>query len=185
MQLVDKLHTKLVSFEYLLYKFMDWYEEYYQIKDETHQQFLHEFSRLKALKLLFLVSAIEDNNGCNLLTLFDKFYAMQHGPVESDIYNAMVNDSFIYFRFKNRETTLKKYPDYNLKDIDNKENLNYAVSLLKQANHKIISYSAIELVEITHKWISWKSAFMVAQMLGKGSQLMSSELIKGGNKFFS
>lgn len=176
---------KIISFEYLLYKFMQWYEEFYHITDEAHLQFLHEFSRLKALKLLFLVSAVESNNGNNLLFLFDKFYAMRHGPVESEIYKAMVDDELKYFRFQNRQTSLKKNIDSELINLDNRQCLDAAVLLLKEANPKIISYPAMDLVEVTHKWISWKSAYMVAQMHGKGSQFMPSELIKDGNKFFS
>lgn len=183
--ILENIKVKLISFEYLLFQFMKWYEEVQQITDSSHTKFLSEFSRLKVLKLLFLVSAIQDDKGRDLLSIFDKFYAMQHGPVESDIYNAMVNDSFTYFRFKNRETTLKKYPDFALENISNRDCLDYAISLLRKANSEIVSYPVMDLVEITHKWISWKSAYMVAQMLGKGSQSMSSELIKNGNKFFS
>lgn len=176
---------KFISFEYLLYRFMLWYEELNHINDETHHQFLREFSRLKSLKLLFLVSAIKDEDGKNLLSLYNNFYAMQHGPVESDIYNAMVHDTFEYFRFQNRQTSLKKQTFSDLEEIENKDDLDKAVSLLKEANPNIVSYPAMDLVEITHKWLSWKSAYMVAQMLGKGSQFMPTEMIENSNEFFS
>lgn len=176
---------KFISFEYLLYRFMQWYEELNHINDETHHQFLCEFTRLKALKLLFLVSAIRDRNGNNLLYLFNNFYAMQHGPVESDIYNAMVQDSFRYFRFQNRQTSFKQQTLSELEHIENRECLDNAISSLRQANSEIVSCPAMDLVEITHKWISWKSAYMVAQMLGKGSQFMPTEMIENSNEFFS
>lgn len=179
------MEDKLISFEYLLYRFMQWYEELNQINDESHHQFLREFSRLKALKLLFLVSAIKNENGNNLLYLFNNFYAMQHGPVESDIYNAMVQDSFRYFRFQNRQTSFKQQTLSELEHIENRECLDNAISSLRQANSEIVSYPAMDLVEITHKWISWKSAYMVAQMLGKGSQFMPIEMIENSNEFFS
>lgn len=164
---------------------MQWYDELNHINDETHHKFLREFSRLKSLKLLFLVSAIKGEDGKNLLSLFDNFYAMQHGPVESDIYNAMVHDTFKYFRFQNRQTSLKKQTLSDLEKIENKECLDNAISLLKEANSNIVSYPAMDLVEITHKWLSWKSAYMVAQMLGKGSQFMPTEIIENSNEFFS
>lgn len=164
---------------------MLWYEELNHINDEAHHQFLREFSRLKSLKLLFLVSAIKDEEGNNLLSLFNNFYAMQHGPVESDIYNAMVHDTFEYFKFQNRQTSFKKQTLSDLEKIENKGELDKAVSLLKEANPNIVLYPAMDLVEITHKWLSWKSAYMVAQMLGKGSQYMSQELIEKSNNIFS
>lgn len=176
---------KFSSFEYLLYRFMLWYEELNHINDEAHHQFLREFSRLKSLKLLFLVSAIKDEEGNNLLSLFNNFYAMQHGPVESDIYNAMVHDTFEYFKFQNRQTSFKKQTLSDLEKIENKECLDNAISLLREANPDIVSYPAMDLVDITHKWISWKSAYMVAQMLGKGSQFMPTEMIENSNEFFS
>lgn len=176
---------KFISFEYLLYRFMNWYEELNHINDEAHHQFLREFTRLKALKLLFLVSAIRDSNGNNLLSLFNNFYAMQHGPVESDIYNAMVHNTFKYFKFQNRQTSFKQQKLSDLEHIENRECLDNAISSLRQANSKIVSCPAMDLVEITHKWISWKSAYMVAQMLGKGSQFMPTEMIENSNEFFS
>lgn len=181
---LEKYKIKLLSFEYLLYQFMLWYEDDQKITDSSHSKFLSEFSRLKVLKLLFLVAAIQDDQKNDLLSVFDKFYAMQHGPVESDIYNAMVKDDFTFFRFKDRKTTFKPDSTFNFDSIE-KNNLDRAVDLLKEKNPKIVSYSAMDLVEITHKWISWKSSYMVAQMLGKGSQLMPSNLIKNDNKFFA
>ena len=178
--LLKKNKIKLLSFEYLLYRFMIWYEEDQQITDASHRKFLSEFSRLKVLKLLFLVAAIQDDCKKDLLTIFDKFYAMQHGPVESDIYNAMVKDDFTFFRFKDRQTTFKTDLAFNFDSIE-KDNLDRSIKLLRDINPRIVSYSAMDLVEITHKWISWKSSYMVAQMLGKGSQLMPTDLIKNDN----
>ncbi|MCI6051267.1 type II toxin-antitoxin system antitoxin SocA domain-containing protein [Phocaeicola plebeius] len=183
--LLNKNKIKLLSFEYLLYHFMIWYEEDQKISDTSHHKFLSEFSRLKALKLLFLVAAIQDDCQKDLLPIFDKFYAMQHGPVESDIYNAMVRDDFKYFRFQNRQTSFKEQVFSGFEEIENKRSLDNAIYLLKKANPKIVSYPAMELVDITHKWISWKSAYMVAQMLGKGSQLMPTDLIKNDHQFFT
>lgn len=41
------------------------------------------------------------------------------------------------------------------------------------------------LVDITHKWISWQSAYMMAQMLNKGSQLMDVSLIREDTKYYT
>lgn len=96
----------------------------------------------------------------------------------------MVKDDFTFFRFKDRQTTFKTDLAFNFDSIE-KDNLDRSIKLLRDINPRIVSYSAMDLVEITHKWISWKSSYMVAQMLGKGSQLMPTDLIKNDNKFFA
>lgn len=60
-----------------------------------------------------------------------------------------------------------------------------AISLLKEKNDKIINYSASSLIEITHKWKSWKDAMAIAAALGKGSEKMDIQSIINDVKYFS
>lgn len=183
---ITKLDKKLRSFEYLLYKFIGWFEKENDINDDSHSLFLAEFTRLKVLKLLFLVSAV--NEGNDLLSIFDKFYAMRHGPVESEIYDAMVNEKFRFIQFKDRTTSFRQpleswtFDDLTPADIFL---LDSSVNSLCAKNSSLISYSAMTLVDITHKWISWQSAYMMAQMLNKGSQLMDVSLIREDTKYYT
>ena len=173
---------KILEFEYLIYLLLSWYKELH-----PNENPILSFSRLKSLKLLFLVSAVNASEGNEgLLGIFDKFYAMQHGPVESDIYKAMTLDETIFFSYKNRIT------DYKGKDARIFDNIEFktskiikeSVDALKKINPKIVEYKPFDLVNITHKWNSWQVAFEMAQIFGKGSESMSIESIKKDTKYF-
>lgn len=167
--------NKLLCFEYLLYQFIIWYNEYHP-QDECPMS----FTRLKVLKLLFFVSSVRASEE-DLLDLFDNFWAMQHGPVESDIYDAMVLDVFEYYSFKTRSVSYKKTFDVEKveKEIGQlKIKLDAAVTRLKNANRLIVLSSAFDLVELSHKWSAWRLAMSVANLNGKGSSHMSIDDIR-------
>ena len=87
---------KIFCFEYMLFQLMEWYRDL-----RPSQNPLNSFTRLKSLKLLFFVATVEaseSNEG--LLSIFDNFYAMGNGPVESDVYNAMVENTMSIFDFR-------------------------------------------------------------------------------------
>ena len=178
---------KTLYFEYIISLLIQWYEEECPgLKGSA----LSSFTRLKSLKLLFLISAIDatpkkEENG--LLDIFDKFYAMQHGPVEGDVYDAMVKNTTQYYEFGGKNTTLKNIDTDFFAAIndDIKNRLEDAVLSLKKKNPKIVTYNPFALVDITHKWTSWQIAYKVAQLVGKGSEKMSSESIKDDNKYFN
>ena len=65
------LKLKILYFEYIIHLLLQWHKEIY-----SNVNPIASFTRLKSLKLLFLVSSVnatQDNNG--LLDIFDKFYA--------------------------------------------------------------------------------------------------------------
>lgn len=77
---------KIFCFEYMLFQLMEWYRDL-----RPSQNPLNSFTRLKSLKLLFFVATVEaseSNEG--LLSIFDNFYAMGNGPVESDVYFSFI-----------------------------------------------------------------------------------------------
>ena len=178
--------NKILAFEYLLYSLLLWNKE---ASGNTDLNVLvKSFSRLKALKLLFLTSAINsspENDG--LLKTFDTFYAMQHGPVESDIYNAMINKETKIFDFSKRETAINLRMINRFKSLDEelKVEIDNSINELKRANSSIITYSPFDLVDITHKWESWKVAIEIAHLFNRGSELMNVNDIKSDVKYFS
>lgn len=148
---------------------------------------LNSFTRLKSLKLLFLVSAIKaTNDDDGLLDIFDKFYAMQHGPVESDIYNAMVTSKTLMFNFEERITTVKNSNVHIFDQIPStlKMKIKACIDALRKENDSIVLYKSFDLVDITHKWESWQVALKIAHILGKRSELMSVATIKKDLKYF-
>lgn len=172
----EKIKKKKDCFEYIVSKLLEWNKE--QKGDQMN------FTKLKLQKLLFLISAIKaDSQNKGLLDIFDSFYAMQYGPVESDIYNAMVNNQFSNFSFENREI---KYNSTHNTILDKTEQkmIDRAIQSLKEKNIKLVLCSASELVDITHKWKSWKYAMVVANAMGKGSEKMNVDNICNDEKFF-
>lgn len=88
---------KIKCFEYFISKIISWHNEVTTSTD------ISSFTKLKTQKLLFLCSSINaTSEDKGLLNIFDQFYAMQLGPVESDIYDAMVSNRFETISFEER-----------------------------------------------------------------------------------
>lgn len=174
---------KLQCFEYLVKKLIDWYIEVSGNQDIIYAA----FTRLKLQKLLFLSAAInasEDNN--DLLSVFGDFYAMQYGPVESDIYNAMMNNEFTKLSFSERCMVVQNDISGVGQDIDATivAMIDNAIIQLRKKNERLIKYPAFKLVEITHKWKSWQDAYDIANALGNGSEKMLVNNICRDTKYF-
>lgn len=175
---------KISLFEYIVYRLVEWYKE---VVSNDQEKIDRHFSRLTTLKLLFFVSSIKDeqNDNKDLLDTFDKFYAMQYGPVEADIYTAIVHSKTEKYalgtrKLEERMPTMdfNKLDDALINDVDN------AIDLLKKKNPQIISYNASRLINISHKWDAWKNAMAVANILGKGSEPMSIADIRANQQIY-
>lgn len=176
--------TKIAIFEYAMYQFINWYGEVVS-KDINH--ITHHFTRLTALKLLFLLASVKDESNQNrdLLEYFDNFCAMQYGPVERDIYSAIVTHRTTFYSFGNRQMNiLNDAPQFNHISESNRNKVNAAINQLKSHNKALISYHSSRLVEITHKWESWRNAMSIACWLGKGSESMSTESIRNSIPYY-
>jgi uncharacterized phage-associated protein len=174
---------KILLFEYLITRLIEWYNEV-----STSQKSNRQFTRLTALKLLFFVSTIKDeeNNNNDLLDIFDKFCAMQYGPVESDIYTAIATDKTKVYKFGIHELTIIDNDHGVFDDIEPslKTRIDKAVSLLKSKNPKIVLYPASLLIDISHKWSAWQEAMSIAEMFGKRSEMMSVVSIRSNRQFY-
>lgn len=175
---------KIPLFEYIVYRLVEWYKE---VVSNNQEKIDRHFSRLTTLKLLFFVSSIKDEQNCNkdLLDIFNKFYAMQYGPVEADVYTAIVHSKTKKYALGTRKLTIctptMDFGTLNqvlIKDVDN------AIDLLKKKNPQIISYNASQLINISHKWDAWKNAMGVANILGKGSEPMSIADIRANPQIY-
>lgn len=148
-----------------------------------------DLSKLKLLKLLFfavVVDALDTKNPTALLdSVFDNFSAMPYGPVESDIYSKL--DSIENYSFTKNSMSLSskmnifKYDDLN---SDFLSQIDQSIALLMEKNQDILSMSAFDLVELSHKAVSWRIVFAEAKRKGIYSAKMSSEIIKSTATYF-
>lgn len=176
---MNKIERKKKCFEYIVTQLKVWHKE---VEGTDNME---SFTRLKLHKLLFLISSItalpEDKK---VLQIFDNFYAMPYGPVESDIYNEMVNDSFAILSFAERSVCITRTFDENNFDANDKGLIDEAIAELKKANNNLVRCQASTLVDITHKWSSWKYARDIAGILGKNSEKMDIENICKDRKIY-
>jgi len=176
---MEKIERKKKCFEYIVTQLKIWH------KEVVGTESMESFTRLKLHKLLFLISsvtALPENK--KVLLIFDNFYAMPYGPVESDIYNEMVNDSFTVLSFSERSVGFKGEFVEDVFDVNDKNLIDEAITELKMINKGIVQYSASTLVDITHKWSSWKYAREIASVLGKGSEKMDIDSICKDRKIY-
>lgn len=167
---------KELRFEYFLHKLIQWYKSERPL--DTHCLSL---TRIKVLKLLFFTSAIKADDGSDLLDIFDKFYAMQHGPVESDIYNSISGRLLRHFNFSSTNIILpENISDETFASIDAniKERIDNALFKLRTNNPDIVLYNPFQLVELSHTWNSWKRTYEIAVLRGKGSERIEADLIR-------
>ncbi len=177
--------NKILSFEYFVSLLIEWHHEKFGSNDNS---FHDSFSRLKILKLLFLAAAVDagkDNDG--LLDVFSNFVAMPHGPVESDIYNGIVNSKMKVYELTDKSLSIigNIQSEQELLAPSLIKRITDSVDLLKKKNINLITYSAFELVEITHKWNCWSILYNYALSKGLRSIQMPSMTIKMSLKYYS
>lgn len=179
--------TKILAFEYLVYRLIEWYNEVTPLSETMTSH----FSRLSVLKLLFLTAAIKDDsiddvNKKDLLGTFNKFCAMQYGPVEIDVYSAIVNDTLSIYRLSNKSIEVKRDVDrafHNMPDML-RQSIDNALNILRSKNANIIRYNATQLVNITHKWQSWQNAMWLANISGIRQSPMTTDSIRKDMQYY-
>lgn len=179
---------KKIAFEYLIFKLIEWFKSCQGLENDTEFNSHNDFNKLKVIKLHFFVVAINSNSN-NLLELFDQFYAMPYGHVESDIYNGI--DDLDRYEIGVSNLIIKNAYVDNLEQsfselpIKTKTEIDESIELLKKEDNCFITHSALELVEISHTWYSWKNVFSLARSRNKYSAPIPPEIIKKENKFFT
>lgn len=171
---------KIEAFDYMLHLFEEWRDNHETIKGKP-------FPKLTAMKLLFLAAAPKEEGGDDLLDIFDNFYAMPYGPVESDVYNAIQEDKLPSFSVKYRSIEPREGAEpYNAKRYNCKlyHRVRNAVNDLREKNEKLVLLNAFELVEITNRWSSWNRTMSFAEFMKQLSAKMSIDSIRDSSKIF-
>ena len=175
------MEKKKNAFSYMVTLLLEWYKEANH-KDDI-QKCYSAFSKLSLLKLLFLASAIntdidgdgDDNH--DLLDVFCNFKALPYGPVESDIYNAIIENKIPVFTIGDR-AIWRNDIELSLPDQNLKERIEKSIEVLRAKNPNLINTAAFQLVDITHKWKSWSDAYSFAEFIGQKSIDMSPNEIR-------
>lgn len=180
----SEITEKVLYFEYTIYKLSEWVKK--NNPTFTHPEFV--FNKLKALKLLFFVAAVDSSSyNSKLLTIFNNFYAMPYGPVESDIYNSILHKNTKYYDVLDRGTLIKNNADtsvFDSLDTGIKNDICNNIEKLLQKNSNIIYLPAHKLVDISHKWSVWIDSMSIANILGKKSEFMNTDDIINSSKFY-
>lgn len=180
MQSFPQEQTKEKYFEYTLNKLLLWNNEFNRNSNEN------DFSLLKVLKLLFFVvsAKTEKNKEYPLLDeKFNSFYAMPFGHVETGIYKSIKSKNLEYYTIDDSKTVQKNpfipFTDEITKAIDD------SIDFIKLQNECIITYSAFDLVNLSHTWYSWKRTYKEALSEGSKSKEIPTHRIKNEDKVFS
>lgn len=181
-----KLDNKILAFEYVLLKLTKWFMDENKITSFNEFNKLNDLNKLKVIKLHFFVSAVNSNKN-QLLDTFDKFYAMPYGHVESDIYNSLNQLNLFTVNTKNLTIININSLENNCFQTLNQEiraEIDESISSLILINKGLINYNALELVELSHNWFSWKSMYDYARKNHRNSELIPSSIIMEENKVF-
>ncbi len=168
------MEAKIKAFEYFVFKLKEWYEEKF-----SPEKFINnDLSKLKIFKLHFFVTAISSSqNDDGLLAIFDEFYALPYGPVESYIYDHL--DSLVYFKITNSSLNIKE--EININDISNtnyQAQIDSSIKKLKSIDPDLIKYPAFDLVELSHNWSCWSIVFDYAKSNNMQSSKIPEKLIQ-------
>ena len=164
--------TKQDYFEYIIEKLAE------KNKD------LSSYTTLKSLKLLFFVVAISESTEGNLLSIFDKFYAMPYGPVESDVYDSLFKNELKKYKISSSGCDIKN--DRAIIEIEEQEKIKIdnSINNLLMENPDILNYTPFKLVDLSHKWSCWKICFAIALNNSKTSIFMPSDSIRNSVKYY-
>ncbi len=176
--------NKILCFEYIVSLLIQWHQDVTRSRDS----YLDSFSRLKVLKLLFFVSAVDSSTeNMGLLDVFSNFVAMPHGPVESDIYNSILKRETTVFDFPEREMKIRSLSEnsFDSLSLDLKQRIEHAVNSLKNKNIHLVEYKPFDLVNISHRWSCWCITYEIAHFVGSRSLGMSSDSIRESDKYYS
>ena len=157
--------------------------EWHQRKSDNEP---NDLSILKVLKLLFFASAVNtksDSENTLLDDVFDNFYAMPYGHVESDVYDIIRSGHLQNVEINNSHSNVLN-PEIQLPSEEFKNEVKRGILNLEKSNPNIILASSFKLVELSHSWYSWQYNYSLAKKEGLNSRRIPIEQIKQEEKIF-
>ena len=178
--MVPKHQLKVNCFEFLMDELVKWV-------NESGGNPKRDLNLLKVVKLNFFVAAASSSeNDEGLLSVFDEFYALPYGHVESDVYNIIK---------ENPKASLNKYTivpngiswsNDDIITIDDKysNSIKSSIDKIKVIDSDFVLRPAGYLVDLSHMWRSWKLMYSTAKSLNKHAIKIPNNLIQTESKIF-
>lgn len=167
---INKIAKKKAAFEYFLCCLVEWRKSKFPNTGKS-------FTKLQLHKLLFLAASVgATQESHKMLDLFNRFYALKFGPVELDIYESMMNDSFPGIKVSgiNCQLVTEKNKIENL-NPDDKFVIEQSVALLRSKNENYVTMPPFHLVEISHEWTVWQISIALAGLSGSKMERMTTK----------
>jgi len=172
--------SKISLFEYFLKKLVEWHCRYYEIDiKEFNNHSRNDLSKLKVIKLHFFACSTNKD----ALDIFDDFHAMPYGHVESGVYNLL--NSLQHCQISSSKLSITVLDRFMSLQPDNSGMIDIIVESLEKENADLIAIEPFDLVELSHKWFSWRYNFQKARQGGMYSKPISKDLIIREEKFYS
>lgn len=179
---MEQEEVKIQAFEYVLYKLVAWYKNAYPKSEDN------DISVLKALKLLFFISAVDttkDSSGTLLDDVFNNFVAMPYGHVESDVYSIIKRRRLQQVEINNHKTSISNTFDLDGIEVDLRKRIDMSVNKLQSINFNLIKYSSFNLVDLSHTWYSWQYFYNMALATHCQSHPIQNDYIKSEEKIYT
>ncbi|MBC3538743.1 hypothetical protein ACFSC6_20050 [Rufibacter sediminis] len=179
---MENIKDKVRGFEYVIHQLKNWHDTVYE-----HHPVENDLSKLKVIKLHFFISAVCAGSDDDLLNFFDCFYAMPYGHVEGEVYSNL--DKMEAFKLTERRLEIRenfnKDEYFKLIDIGIKNKIDNSIAKLKEININLVKYVAMDLVELSHNWYSWRAMYNLARSFNKQSIAIPVEVIRNEPKIYS
>ncbi len=171
--------NKIDLFEYFLKELVEWFcDSYGIVREDFNQHPSNDLSKLKVIKLHFFACSTD----VQALQVFDDFRAMPYGHVESEVY-ASIN-KLSYFEITNSKLIVQDDSAFTDFLPEGFNTIRSIIANLKDLNAKLIQASPFDLVELSHKWFSWKYTFNEAKKENSFSRKINPKIILNESKLY-
>lgn len=178
--MTSKHQLKADCFEFLMDELVEWVKE----KGGNPKR---DLNLLKIIKLNFFIAAASSSEiSEGLLTVFDEFYALPYGHVESDVYNIIKGKSIARLNKYTIVSNGINWSDVNIMSIeDNYSNaIKSSIGKIRDIDPDFVLRPAGYLVDLSHMWRSWKLMYSTAKSLNKHAIKIPTNLIQTESKIF-
>ena len=172
--------------DYLIKSLIEWYCSQKGFDDNnkiTNFNNDNDFNITKIRMLIFFVATAKGKESEFLDNGNFEFYALPNGIYEKYSYDIIKsnNNDISFGKFNRDNFTIKNLYSYNM----NNNEIDSAISVLKEKSPTLILRSPLELVNIGKRRLSYQSAYSRAEMNNKIIEKMSINLMKTEKQYYN